>query len=195
MGVRKKIISPARKKNLDKGLKKLPKYVSRTLNEKSGFVHTIAKRYCHIRNWLYLGRGSYYPIALESALKMKEVAYVHAEGMPGGFLKHGTIALIDSDLYTLAFVPPKKDRELYDLTMGGVEEVKARNGFVLGFHFEQKDSKSGLFDEDIVLPKVETSVAPYLQLILAQLFSYFTATSLKRNVDRPRALAKSVTVA
>ncbi len=195
MGVRKKIISPARKKNLDKGLKELPKYVSRTLNEKSGFVHTIAKRYCHIRNWLYLGRGLYYPIALESALKMKEVAYVHAEGMAGGFLKHGTIALIDSDLYTLAFVPPKKDRELYDLTMGGVEEVKARNGFVLGFHFEQKDSKSGLFDEDIVLPKVETSVAPYLQLILAQLFSYFTATSLKRNVDRPRALAKSVTVA
>jgi len=195
IGLRKKIISPARKKKLVKGLMELPKYVSRTLNEKSGFVHSIAKRYCHIRNWLYLGRGLYYPIALESALKMKEVAYVHAEGMPGGFLKHGTIALIDSDHYTLAFVPPKKDKELYDLTMGGVEEVKARNGFVLGFHFEQKDSKSGLFDEDIVLPKVESSVAPYLQLILAQLFSYFTATSLKRNVDRPRALAKSVTVA
>ena len=194
-GVRKKVISSAKKKSIEKGLWDLPKYVSQVLNEKSGFVRTIAKRYCHIKNWLYLGRGLYYPVALEAALKMKEVAYVHAEGMPGGFLKHGTIALIDQDHYVLAFVPPKSDKELYELTMGGLEEVKARNGFVLGFHFEQKDSKSGLFDEDIVLPKVEKHVAPFLQLILAQLFSYFTATSLKRNVDRPRSLAKSVTVA
>jgi glucosamine--fructose-6-phosphate aminotransferase (isomerizing) len=195
MGVIKKIISPAKKKIIEKGLKELPKYVSRVLNEKSGFVHTIARRYCHIKNWLYLGRGLYYPIALESALKMKEVAYIHAEGMPAGFLKHGTIAMIDSDNYALVFVPPKEDRELYELTMGGVEEIKARNGFVLGFHFEPKDSKSGLFNEDIVLPKVEKHVAPFLQLILAQLLSYFTATTLKRNVDRPRSLAKSVTVA
>jgi glucosamine--fructose-6-phosphate aminotransferase (isomerizing) len=195
MGVIKKIISPAKKNIIEKGLKELPKYVSQVLNEKSGFVHTIAKRYSHIKNWLYLGRGLYYPIALESALKMKEVAYIHAEGMPAGFLKHGTIAMIDSDHYALVFVPPKEDRELYELTMGGVEEIKARNGFVLGFHFEPKDSKSGLFNEDIVLPKVEKHVAPFLQLILAQLLSYFTATTLKRNVDRPRSLAKSVTVA
>ena len=195
MGISKKVISPAKKRIIEKGLKELPKYVSQVLNEKSGFVHTIARRYCHIKNWLYLGRGLYYPIALESALKIKEVAYIHAEGMPAGFLKHGTIAMIDPDHYALVFVPPKEDRELYELTMGGVEEIKARNGFVLAFHFEPKDSKSGLFNEDIVLPKVEKHVAPFLQLILAQLLSYFTATSLKRNVDRPRSLAKSVTVA
>ncbi len=195
MGASKKVISSVNKRAIEKGLRQLPKYVSQVLNEKSGFVRTIAKRYCHIKNWLYLGRGPYYPIALESALKMKEVAYIHAEGMPGGFLKHGTIAMIDPDHFALVFVPPKEDRKLYELTMGGVEEIKARNGFVLGFHFEPKDSKSGLFNEDIVLPKVEKHVAPFLQLILAQLFSYFTATTLKRNVDRPRSLAKSVTVA
>ena len=195
IGTNKKVISPAMKRIIEKGLRELPRYVSKVLNEKSGFVHTIAKRYCHIKNWLYLGRGLYYPIALESALKMKEVAYIHAEGMPVGFLKHGTIAMIDADHYALVFVPPKEDRELYELTMGGVEEVKARNGFVLAFHFEPKDSKSGLFNEDIVLPKVEKHVAPFLQLVLAQLLSYFTATTLKRNVDRPRSLAKSVTVA
>lgn len=195
IGISKKVISPANKKAIKKGLRDLPEFVSQVLNEKSGFVHTIAKRYSHIKNWLYLGRGPYYPVALESALKMKEVAYIHAEGMPAGSLKHGTIALIDYDHYTLAFVPPKEERELYELTIGGVEEVKARDGFVLGFHFEQKDSKSGLFNEDIVLPKVEKHAAPILQLVLAQLFSYFTATTLKRNVDRPRSLAKSVTVA
>lgn len=195
VGISKKVISPANKKAIKKGLRELPEFVSQVLNEKSGFVHTIAKRYSHIKNWLYLGRGPYYPVALESALKMKEVAYIHAEGMPAGSLKHGTIALIDYDHYTLAFVPPKEDRELYELTIGGVEEVRARDGFVLGFHFEQKDSKSGLFNEDIVLPKVEKHVAPFLQLVLAQLLSYFTATTLKRNVDRPRSLAKSVTVA
>lgn len=191
----KKVLSSTRKKSIEKGLRELPEYVSQVLNEKSGFVHTLAKRYCHIKHWLYLGRGLYYPIALESALKMKEVAYIHAEGLPGGFLKHGTIAMIDPDHFVLAFVPPKEDRELYELTIGGVEEIRARNGFVLGFHFEPKDAKSGLFSENIILPKIEKHVAPFLQLILAQLFSYFTATTLKRNVDRPRSLAKSVTVA
>lgn len=195
LAVSKKAISAAKEKEIEKCLKNLPGYVSQVLNEKSGFIHTIAKRYSHIKNWLYLGRGLYYPIAMESALKMKEVAYIHAEGMPGGFLKHGTIAMIDSDLYTLAFVPPREDKELYELTMGGVEEIRARDGFVLGFHFEKKDSGTGLFNEEIILPKIEKHSAPFLQLILAQLFSYFTATTLKRNVDRPRALAKSVTVA
>lgn len=195
MGIKKNIVSSANKKYFEKGLRNLPKYISRVLNEQSGFIHTIAKRYHRIKNWIYLGRGIYYPVALESALKMKEVSYVHAEGMPGGFLKHGNIALIDSDLYTIAFVPPKEDKELYELTLSGIEEVRARNGFVLGFHFERKDSKCGLYSEDILLPKVEKHVAPFLQLVLAQLLSYFTATALKRNVDRPRSLAKSVTVA
>ncbi len=195
LGNMRKKITKKEKKRLEKELIKLPTIIQNILNEKSGFVNNIAQRYSGIKNWLYLGRGVYYPIALESALKMKEVAYIHAEGMPGGFLKHGTIALIDEDLYTVGFIPPREEKDLYPLIMGSIEEVKARNGFVMGFHFGDKEKDYKLFDEEIILPKVDKVIAPFLQLILGQLLAYFAAISLKRNIDRPRSLAKSVTVA
>lgn len=165
------------------------------LNEKSGFLNSVAQDYSAICNWLYLGRGRYYPIALEAALKMKEVAYVHAEGMPGGFLKHGTIALIDERHYSVVFVPPEEEKELYQATMGSAEEILARNGFVLGFHFSEKLKRDKFFSREIFLPKTDPLIAPFLHLIAGQLLAYFTAVTLKRNVDRPRSLAKSVTVA
>ncbi|MBI5182851.1 MAG: glutamine--fructose-6-phosphate transaminase (isomerizing) [Nitrospinae bacterium] len=195
LGAMKKKITVKEKIRIEKELRRLPTVIQDILNEKSGFIHNIAHKYSRIKNWLYLGRGIYYPIALESALKMKEVAYIHAEGMPGGFLKHGTIALIDENLYTVGFIPPKEERDLYPLIIGGIEEVKARNGFVMGFHFGDKEKDYKLFDEEIILPKVDKVIAPFLQLILGQLFAYFTAISLKRNIDKPRSLAKSVTVA
>ena len=123
---------------------------------------------------------------------MKEVTYNHAEGMSGGFMKHGTIALIDKDINSLIFMPPKEDNALFSLTLGNVEEIKARTGFVLGLHFG--DAK-GIFDEEVILPKSPHLIAPLMQLIVGQLFAYFSATALKRNVDKPRSLAKSVTVA
>ncbi|MFQ5560931.1 MAG: SIS domain-containing protein, partial [Nitrospinota bacterium] len=172
----------------------LPDIIQGILSEKSGFINTIAKEYSKINNWLYLGRGKYYPIALESALKMKEVAYVHAEGMPAGFLKHGTIALIDENLYSVFFVPPKSETELYNGIMSSAEEIRARDGFVLGFHFGDDSQKGKVFNEEILLPECPEVVAPFVEMIIAQLFSYFTATALKRNVDKPRSLAKSVTV-
>ena len=190
-----KTIDEGRKKELEGALLELPEAIQRFLNEKSGFLRTVAYRYSHIRNWLYLGRGVYYPVALESALKMKEVAYVHAEGMPIGFLKHGTIAMIDSEHYAVVFVPPKEDKDLFNLTLGSIEEIKARKGFVLGFYFSGSPIGENLFDEKIELPPIHSVAAPYLQLVAAQLFAYFTAIALKRNVDKPRSLAKSVTVA
>lgn len=180
----------------EKELGAVPAIIEKILNEKSGFIHTIAKEQSHIPHWLYLGRGRYYPIARESALKMKEVAYVHAEGMPSGFLKHGTIALIDDNLNCVVFLPPEEDEELYKLTLSSAEEIRARNGYVLGVMTEPKSSTRHLpFSEKIVLPKATPFTAPFFEMVAAQLFSYFTATTLKRNVDRPRALAKSVTVA
>lgn len=194
LGLRKKIIN---KQGWDKAmgiLRELPVIIQTILNERSGFIHRISYDYFKIKHWLYLGRGVYYPIALEAALKMKEVAYIHAEGMPAGFLKHGTLAMIDKDIYSIVFIPPREDKALYDATMHSVEEIRARSGFVLGIHFDERGKNKNLFSEELILPSVSPLIAPLLQMVISQLFAYFTATSLKRDVDKPRSLAKSVTV-
>ena len=194
LGLKKKII---KRKQYDKAItafNELPDVIQNILNERSGFIHRIAHKYSKINNWLYLGRGIYYPIALESALKMKEVAYVHAEGMPGGFLKHGTLAMIDSSVNSIVFIPPRSDKALYESTIHSVEEIRARSGFVLGIHFDERGKNKDLFSEELILPDVQPIIAPFIQLVIGQMFAYFTATSLKRNIDKPRSLAKSVTV-
>jgi glutamine---fructose-6-phosphate transaminase (isomerizing) len=195
LALKKKVITRNTYNQHMLSLRALPEIIQGILNERSGFIHRLAHKYSGTRNWLYLGRGVYYPIALESALKMKEVAYVHAEGMPGGFLKHGTLAMIDDDVSSIVFVPPPEDKVLYEATMHSIEEIRARSGFVLGIHFSEQGKNSDLFSEELILPKVPPLTAPLIQLVIGQLFAYFTATSLKRNIDKPRSLAKSVTVA
>ena len=169
--------------------------ISETLNERSGFLHAAARRHQRMKNWLYLGRSVYYPAALECALKMKEVTYIHAEGMSAGFLKHGTISLIDENMHTIVLMPAPEEKDLHALTRSSAEEVRARGGFVLGFRFEGDEASKGLFSEEIVLPRVSPLLAPFLHLVAGQLLAYFLAVALKRDVDRPRSLAKSVTVA
>src|SRR5262245_26910366 len=169
----------------------LPDAIRELIEERSGEIAALAKAHRHIGNWLFLGRGIYYPVALESALKMKEVTYLHAEGMPAGFLKHGTLSLIDQSFFTVMLVPSKQEGTLYTATMGNAEEVKARGGHLIG---TVTDEGSEVFDEQIRLPKAPPLLAPLLHLVALQLFAYFTAIALQRNVDRPRSLAKSVTV-
>ena len=173
-------------------LHKLPEAIQWVLNYRLGQIREIANAHAHIKNWLFLGRGIYMAAAMEGALKMKEVTYQHAEGMGGGFMKHGTISLIDDDMYTQVFVPPQEEEELYESTMSNVEEVKARGGFVMGLHFGEPDPK---FDAEVIFPDVPAVIAPLLEIIAAQLFAYFSAVKLGRNIDKPRSLAKSVTVA
>ena len=194
LGLKNKTIKRKEYDQSINALSELPNIIQNILNERSGFIHRIANRYSKIKNWLYLGRGIYYPVALESALKMKEVAYVHAEGMPGGFLKHGTLAMIDQEVNSIVFIPPRSDKALYEATIHTVEEIRARSGFVLGLHFDERGKNKDLFSEEIILPNVRPIVAPFIQLVIGQLFAYFTAISLKRNIDKPRSLAKSVTV-
>ncbi len=194
LALKKKVINKQQMNQAMSTLREFPGIIEAILNERSGFIHRIANAHYKMKHWLYLGRGVYYPIALESALKMKEVAYVHAEGMPGGFLKHGTLAMIDNEINSIVFIPPKEDKKLYEATMHCVEEIRARSGFVLGIHFDERGKNKNLFSEELILPKVSPMIAPLLQLVIAQLFAYFTATSLKRDVDKPRSLAKSVTV-
>jgi len=192
LGEQRGVLSAAARQRHEAALAALPEEIETIVNEKSGLIRAAAYRHAHMQNWLFLGRGIYYPIALEAALKMKEVTYVHAEGMPGGFLKHGTLSLVDHNLYTLVVVPPTTAAELYAMTMSSVEEVKARGGFVLGFAF---DGEEEIFDDRVTLRATHELTAPFLPLVCAQLFAYFTATALKRNIDKPRSLAKSVTVA
>lgn len=192
VGYRKGTLSAERRASLDRALADLPAELEKLLNEQSGILRAVAYRHALHHNWLFLGRGVFYPLALEAALKVKEVAYLHAEGMPGGFLKHGTLALVDENLYTLVFVPPKEQGDLHSLTMSAVEEVRARGGFVLGFHFGDEAER---FDEDVAFQAGHRETAHFLPLVGAQLFAYFLATALRRNVDKPRSLAKSVTVA
>jgi glucosamine--fructose-6-phosphate aminotransferase (isomerizing) len=180
----------AESKRLKEALGKLPETVRRIINERSGTIRALANRHKAVGNWVFLGRGRYYPIAMESALKMKEVSYVHSEGMPAGFLKHGTLALIDEKVNTLVFCPSPAETDLFHTTHSSAEEVHAREGHMVGFCFEQDD----LFHERIVLPALHPMLNPLLQLVVGQLFSYFTALALGRNIDKPRSLAKSVTV-
>ena len=173
-------------------IQELPDAVQWVMDHRLGHIREVANAHAHIRNWLFLGRGIYMAAAMEGALKMKEVTYQHAEGMPGGFMKHGTISLIDKDMYTQVFVPPEEEEDLFEATMSNVEEVKARGGFVLGLHYGKSDPK---FDAEILFPKTPGLIAPLLEIVAAQLFAYFSAVKLGRNIDKPRSLAKSVTVA
>ena len=164
----------------------------KVIDESKGFVHSLAKQTKNIKNWLFIGRGIYSAVAQEAALKMKEVTYHHAEGVPGGFMKHGTIALIEKEFGSAFFIPPQTSENLYKLTIANAEEIKSRNGFIIGFGFGEPID---IFDHQINLDETNDISAPILLLILGQLFAYYSAVVLKRNVDRPRSLAKSVTVA
>lgn len=175
-------------------LEALPSVVQDALNERSGAVRNLADRVVQYRNWLVLGRGIYYPISLEAALKMKEVTYLHVEGMPAGFLKHGTLALVDETMLSLFLLPPVEEKVLHEQSLSALEEVLARGGPVLGFVFENDARAQALISDRIELPVVPRTVAPFLQLIMAQLFAYFSALKLGRSIDKPRNLAKSVTV-
>ncbi|MCP4754017.1 MAG: glutamine--fructose-6-phosphate transaminase (isomerizing) [Proteobacteria bacterium] len=170
------------------------KIIEKVLNEESGFIRNLAAETSHVRNWLFMGRGIYYPIALESALKMKEVTYLHAEGLPAGFLKHGTLAMVDENMYSLFFLPYKDDSELYHSTLMAIEEVKARNGKIIGFCAEDDVDAQKLLDHHLIIPRTDPELTPLIELVMAQLLSYYSALNLGLNIDKPRNLAKSVTV-
>ena len=164
------------------------------LNEESGNVRHLAAQTKAVPNWLFMGKDIYYPIALESALKMKEVTYLHAEGLPAGFLKHGTLAMVDESLYSLFFLPHPSEHDLFRSSLNAMEEVKARRGKVITFCHPDNHEALRLADHYFYLPDLGPEAHPSMQLVLAQLFSYYSALQLGLNIDKPRNLAKSVTV-
>lgn len=176
-------------------LASLPAILQRLYADLVPTVRRLGHAYCHIRNWFFIGRGIYSPVALESALKFKEVSYLHAEGMSGGFLKHGTIALIDEQTHSLAFIPHPTDHDLVNATLTNIHEIRTRGGLVIGVHQHKDESLRLNLDEEIVVPPTPALVTPLAYLTAGQMLAYHTALTLGRNIDKPRALAKSVTVA
>lgn len=171
-------------------LVRLPKKVERVLDGASG-IESLAKKYFHYRDFIYLGRGLNYPIALEGALKLKEISYIHAEGYAAGEMKHGPIALIDEDMPVVALAP--RDAS-YPKMLGNIEEVKARGGRIIAVVTEG-DTEAGTKADDIVsIPAASAYLTPVLMAVPLQLLAYHIAVLKGTDVDQPRNLAKSVTV-
>ena len=154
-------------------------------------IERIARRFLDCEHYLFLGRWINFPIALEGALKLKEISYTHAEGYAGGEMKHGPIALIDEGMTTLAIVP--RDR-VYEKMLGNISEVQARGGRVLAVAFEGDAKTRALAEEVFSIPEVHQLFTPFLTVLPLQLFAYYSAAAKGLDVDQPRNLAKSVTV-
>jgi glucosamine--fructose-6-phosphate aminotransferase (isomerizing) len=170
--------------------KSLPLKIEKILTQ-SKKIKNLAIRYSMANNFLFVGRGMNYPVALEGALKLKEISYIHAEGYPGAEMKHGPIALIDYSLPTIAILTDKENRHKM---ITGIKEIQSRNGRVIAIIADDDTEFLNVADDTIVIPSVCDDLAPVLSIIPLQLFSYYMAKVRGCNVDQPRNLAKSVTV-
>lgn len=154
-------------------------------------ISELSKTFTYVSNFLYLGRGYNYPVALEGALKLKEISYIHAEGYPAAEMKHGPIALIDSDMPVVVIAPHD---EMYQKVLSNIQEIKARKGKVIALVSKGDDTISKIADEVIEIPQTLECLEPLVASIPLQLLAYHIAVCKGKNVDQPRNLAKSVTV-
>jgi glucosamine--fructose-6-phosphate aminotransferase (isomerizing) len=171
-------------------LQEVPAKVTQTLLQRD-HVQEIAKKYHKAKDFLFLGRGNLYPIALEGALKLKEISYIHAEGCSAGEMKHGPIALVSPEVPSLFLV---SDDFLREKTISNMREIKARGGPIIAVGVEGDQEVAAIADDFIPVPKGDPRFYPFTMVIPLQLFAYFCALELGRDVDQPRNLAKSVTV-
>jgi len=175
---------------ITKEIKRLPDLVEKVLNQ-APLIKKIAKKYYQAKNFLFLGRKYNYPIALEGALKLKEISYIHAEGYAAGEMKHGPLALVDKNFPTFGIAPSDS---VYEKIVSNLEEIKARGGPILALATEGNQEIRKLTKDIIYIPKTLEMLTPILSAIPLQLFAYYCAVLKGYDVDRPRNLAKSVTV-
>jgi glutamine---fructose-6-phosphate transaminase (isomerizing) len=175
-------------------LMRLPQLLEQALHT-APQIEELAARFYTRRDFLYLGRGVHYPIALEGALKLKEISYIHAEGYPAGEMKHGPIALIDEQMPVVAIAPHDA---VFEKMLGNIQEAKARGGSVIVIGTEGSDALDTVLDlrQDAILrlPVGPALTMPILAVLPLQLLAYYVAVRLGCDVDQPRNLAKSVTV-
>ncbi len=183
-------VSLERRHELVASLRALPDHVQ-AIVARDNEIAEIARKYSRYRNFMYMGRGLGYPVALEGAIKLKEISYVHAEGVTGGELKHGPIAMLDRDFPVIAICTASATK---DKMVSNVHEIVARDAPVLAVVTEGDHSLDGVATDVFVMPAVEEAAGAILNTVLLQLFAYHVAVELGQDVDQPRNLAKSVTV-
>ena len=177
--------------NLIAELDAVPKKIEEVLKSTHDYLNEIAKDFIDSTNFLYLGRGYNFPAALEGALKLKEISYIHAEGYPAAEMKHGPIALIDENM-PIVIIAPKKGH--YDKIVSNVQEIKARKGKILAVVNKGDKQVAEMSDYVIEIPEVSECFSPILASVPLQILSYYIAVYRGVNVDQPRNLAKSVKV-
>ena len=190
MGRRKGTLGQQEVRSYISLLRTIPGLMERVLREE-GRIAELSRKYAEAKDFLYLGRGISYPVALEGALKLKEISYIHAEGYPAGEMKHGPIALIDERVPTVVVAP--RDRT-YDKTMGNIKEVKSRKGKVIALLNQDDPLLEAAVDDLLKVPWTPPLLSPFVTVLPLQLFAYHMADYLGTDVDQPRNLAKSVTV-
>ena len=173
-----------------RALEKVPDQIREILKQAEN-VRSLAEKYCHAEHFLFVGRKFQYPIALEGALKLKEIAYIHSEGYAAGEMKHGPIALIDPKFPTMALA---LEDGSYERVISNMQEIRAREGKIIAITTEGNTKLGNLVDDIIYVPRTHEAVAPLLTVVPLQLFAYYCGVLLGRDVDKPRNLAKSVTV-
>lgn len=184
------VLAEARARELLQALLEVPNEMRAVLDRKDE-VYRVAKHWQHAEHMLFLGRGLGFPIALEGALKLKEISYAHAEGYAAGEMKHGPIALIDAEMPVVVVMP--RDAH-YEKTRGNVQEVIARDGHVIGLLSQGDEEAKQLVSEALIIPQVPEQVLPILTVVPLQLLAYYIADLKGTDVDQPRNLAKTVTV-
>ena len=186
----KKTIKKSRLEHIIKAMYELPEKIEQALKQ-DRLIADFAKVFTYSRNFLYLGRGYSYPLALEGALKLKEISYIHAEGYPAAEMKHGPIALIDAEMPIVVIATQKEN---YEKILSNIQEVKARQGRIISIVSEGDSEVKALSDFWVEVPDTETMLTPILACIPLQLMAYHIAVQKGCDVDQPRNLAKSVTV-
>jgi glutamine---fructose-6-phosphate transaminase (isomerizing) len=183
-------LTASRGREIVRALHALPEQIASIL-EMDPAIRELAEEYRDSNNFLYLGRGYNFPAALEGALKLKEISYIHAEGYPAAEMKHGPIALIDKDMPVVVIAP--RDG-VYDKVRSNIDEVKARGGCIIGVITEGDTELHDVLDHVITIPRTHDALTPILASVPLQLLAYHIAVLRGCNVDQPRNLAKSVTV-
>ena len=186
----KKVIEDEKYIEITKELLSIPSKIKKVLssNEK---IKELSNIFTYAQNFIYLGRGYNYPIALEGALKLKEISYIHAEGYPAAEMKHGPIALIDNEMPVVTIATHSA---IYDKVVSNIQEIKARRGKVIAIINEGDETMKAIADHYIEIPTTIECLDPLLTVIPLQLLAYHIAVNKNRDVDMPRNLAKSVTV-
>ncbi len=191
LAYRRKTMTPEHLQMILKGMRQLPSYIEANLETQSRFAEELAHEFTETTDFIFLGRGVNFPVALEGALKLKEISYIHAEGYPAGEMKHGPIALLDSKVPVVAIAVPGS---VYEKVLSNAQEAKARDAQLIGVVGMNDTEAKETFDQLLPVPEVDELLSPILTVIPLQLLAYHIAARRGLDVDQPRNLAKSVTV-